>query len=244
MLREQLRRNLLKDMGITSWFPRVPLPGAALSHDQCVQAFLQHPAQAADPASAPASAPAVLAELLASDAVSPQAAMAQPVMPEPAVASAAAQQAAIAEPFGFSWFAVDSRLSVLAMLPPGQVQLSPACRQMLARMLAALYAPWQSLTLVDQNFHWPIDEALPGDAVAARQAVEGFIARRLREQGAAQLLVLCEGLPEFLAATAQAPAARGFSCHVTHSLHAMEHNAGLKREAWQSLQGLRELLNR
>jgi hypothetical protein len=36
----------------------------------------------------------------------------------------------------------------------------------------------------------------------------------------------------------------GFATLTTHSLHDMERDAGLKREAWQSMQLLRERLNK
>lgn len=299
MAAEQLRRLLLKEMGITSWFPRAPLPGAALSHEQCLQNFFDDvPVPAQAPVSAPLSGsvdsrpaasgrPAVaqLAELLVRKPADPPAAVsaATPAVPpqtKPALqptAQAETQQLGFSVPaqpmsltdstaqsddvgaFGFSWFNVDNRLAVLTMLPAGNSRLTSSCRQMLARLLAALYTPWQTLELTEQSFHWPFadDLGLPADAAAARQAVDGFIARRLREQNCAMLLVLCDGLPWFFAqSTGTDPAAAlresalqvhrqfGFAMLATHSLHSMEKDAGLKREAWQSMQLLRERLNR
>lgn len=169
----------------------------------------------------------------------------QPVTPE------------FAAPFGFSWFVIDKRLSVLAILPPGASRLSGNCRLMLERMLGALCSPWQSLSLEEQSFHWPFAEMpeLADDANAAKQAVEGFIARRLRERPSAMLLVLGDELPWFLRqpGVAQAEARAGqllihshfeFAMLCTHSLHAMEQDASLKRAAWQSMQMLRERLGR
>lgn len=318
MAAEQLRRLLLKEMGITSWFPRTPLPGAALSHEQCLQNFLEDAPvrtgtvvtesapgpsaatkslresnagssallQAAEVQrpSAPNPGVAQLAELLGKKPAVPASISAaaptldrlgaQPVdrvMPvtqsEQGARSDANAQSDDAGTFGFSWFNVDKRLAVLAMLPEGNTRLTGSCRQMLARMLAALHTPWQTLDLSDQSFHWPFadDLGLPADAAAARQAIDGFIARRLREQNCAMLLVLCDGLPWFLQSAAGAPSAAGaqlqvadpegktrlrvhrqfgFAMLATHSLHAMEKDAGLKREAWQSMQLLRERLNR
>lgn len=347
MAAEQLRRLLLKEMGITSWFPRSPLPGAALSHEQCLQNFLDDgaitdasvmarpnmldssaPAPVAHAASAPATgsrqqrlggfaadqaaraagsatvnpAMAQLTELLGktpattvpapaqlSDAV-PSAfrpSVSAPSVPAPRGSGSAvpptpgqavpdpeahaqesaqnrAQSVATASPaqqvddFGFSWFNVDKRLAVLAMLPAGNTRLTASCRQMLARMLAALHTPWQTLELGEQSFHWPFadDLGLPVDAAAARQAVDGFVARRLREQNCATLLVLSDGLPWFFqqslagsengADSHQLRVHRqfGFAMLATHSLHAMEKDAGLKRDAWQAMQLLRERLNR
>lgn len=299
MAAEQLRRLLLKEMGITSWFPRTPLPGAALSHEQCLRNFLAEELHSGATAAVETGAPgaardyqrpsepghasaepglARLAELLATKTAE------SPMASAPAVKTAATEALATgstvvasvdesgaasanntpeeeAARFGFSWFNVDRRLAVLAMLPDGNTRLTSSCRQMLARLLAALYTPWQSLELSEQSFHWPFadDLGLPADKAAAGQAVDGFIARRLREQNCAMLLVLCDGLPWFLqspTATAQNPLAGdtasrlqahrqfGFTLLATHSLHAMEKDAGLKREAWQSLQVVRERLNR
>jgi hypothetical protein len=163
----------------------------------------------------------------------------------------------ITAPFGFSWFVIDKRLSVLAMLPPGASRLSGSCRLMLERMLGALHTPWQSMALDEQSFHWPFTEMpeLAVDADAAKQAVEGFVARRLRVSPTAMLLVLGDELPWFLRQTAVDHAEEGagqllihrhfeFAMLCTHSLHAMEQDAGLKRAAWQSMQLLRERLGR
>jgi hypothetical protein len=162
-----------------------------------------------------------------------------------------------AGPFGFSWFTIDKRMSVLAMLPPAASRLSGSCRLMLERVLGALHTPWQSLALEEQSFHWPFADMpeLADDASAARQAAEGFIARRQRARHSAMLLVLSDELPWFLkhpghdsedAVTGRLHVHRQFDFAMlsTHSLHAMEKDAGLKREAWQSMQVLRERLGR
>ena len=163
----------------------------------------------------------------------------------------------ITAPFGFSWFVIDKRLSVLAMLPPGASRLSGSCRLMLERMLGALHTPWQSMALDEQSFHWPFAEMpdLAVDADAAKQAVEGFVARRLRVRPSAMLLVLGDELPWFLRQPGVDDADEdagqllihrhfGFEMLCTHSLHAMEQDASLKRAAWQSMQLLRERLDR
>lgn len=302
MAAEQLRQNLLKETGITCWYPRYALPGAAPSHEVCVQstaiaihasepvarpdseltvALAARPAQVRVPddtrAKLGASAAAdVLKHLKASTEMAPP-----PVAPildsnsatilathqakhqAATRAQASAPQAQpqvtqhVAEPFGFSWFAIDKRLSVLAMLPPGASRLSSNCRVMLQRMLIALHEPWQSQGLEEQSFHWPFadDPDLAVDANAARQAVEGFIARRLRVQHSAMLLVLSDQLPWFLqqsGSQAEEIAVGQLKIHrqydlamlCTHALHTMEQDAVLKRAAWQSMQVLRERLGR
>ena len=333
MVAEQLRRILLKEMGVTSWFPRSQLPGAAASHEPCLQNYaagdigaetrgaetgagagpaalhtidrkavrMTEAVEDSTGASAPAadsgrssgqSGPAFTPSALSQPAqVSGVAGLAQLLQQKPAGAQAVAapparnpdasdlspdqaadevrQRAPLAVAddgsaaitndapavFAFSWFNIDRRLAVLAMLPEGQTRLSGSCRQMLMRILAALHAPWQSLRPVEQSFHWPFadDLGLPADAGAARQAVDGFIAGRLREQKCGMLLVLSDDSPWFFRQpgenAGQSGSLRvhrqfGFAMLGTHSLHAMEQDAGLKRDAWQAMQLLRERLNR
>lgn len=262
MAAERLRRQLLKDSGITCWFPRGALAGAAPSHRVCIElSEVDAPALSPSPVQPPSVAPVPLRSVVElMNKVNVPAPLVEPALqvnlsqPEkvrlPVVEDSAG-------PFGFSWFAIDNRLSVLAMLPPAGSRLSGSCRLMLERMLGALHTPWQSLALEEQSFHWPFADMpeLADDASAARQAAEGFIARRLRVRQSAMLLVLSDELPWFLkhagldfadAGTGKLHVHRQFECAMlsTHSLHAMEQDAGLKREAWQSMQVLRERLGR
>jgi hypothetical protein len=296
MAAEQLRRQLLKDSGITCWFPRSELAGAAPSHRVCSELAEPSPLPVSAPPSpsapsAPVNASPSPSVSAPSPSASASAAAAASLEPSVLAVAAPTRQAvevfnevkvaapitepepqlmhsrpeveilpavmADAGPFGFSWFAIDKRLSVLAMLPPAASRLSGSCRLMLERMLGALHAPWQSLALEEQSFHWPFADMpeLANDAIAARQAAEGFIARRQRARHSAMLLVLSDELPWFLkppghdsedAVTGQLHVHRQFDCVMlfAHSLHAMEKDAGLKREAWQSMQVLRERLGR
>jgi len=262
MAAERLRRQLLKDTGITCWFPRALMPGAAPSHRACIEL-------ADEPAPVPVSRPVIMPNQTPSPQRSAVQVLSTVLAPEPLVVTeveAHADQPAsvlqpltadIAAPFGFSWFVIDKRLSVLAMLPPGASRLSGSCRLMLERMLYALHTPWQSMVLEEQSFHWPFAEMpeLAVDANAAKQAVDGFIARRLRARPSAMLLVLGDEVPWFLRQPDVAHAEEGvgqllihrhfeFAMLCTHSLHAMEQDAGLKRAAWQSMQLLRERLGR
>jgi len=270
MAAEQLRRQLLKDSGITCWFPRSDLPGAAPSHRVCMALAAASPPplnERSFPYTPPSPVPPVLAVAVttrsAVEVLNRVSVPAPTIEPEPQVIDSRPvievlpAVMADAGPFGFSWFAIDKRLSVLAMLPPAASRLSGSCRLMLERMLGALHTPWQSLALEEQSFHWPFADMpeLANDARAARQAAEGFIARRQRARQSAMLLVLSDELPWFLkhpghdsegATSGQLHVHRQFDFAMlsTHSLHAMEKDAGLKREAWQSMQVLRERLGR
>jgi hypothetical protein len=157
--------------------------------------------------------------------------------------------------FAFSWFSVDRRLAVLAMLPDGESSVSRSCRQMLARILAALNNDYQQVKLDEHSFHWPFPEdlGLPSGSLAARQAVDGFVARRLRESPAAMLLVLADDTPPFLfpkgtvsdeAGVLCVHRQFGFAMLRTHSLHGMERSPELKRSAWQAMKVLLDRLNR
>lgn len=133
---------------------------------------------------------------------------------------------------------------------------------MLQRILLALTAEVQKPEVQnpdwhEHTFHWPFpgDLGLPTGQQAARQAVDGFVARRLREQPSAMVLILADHTPPFLYSdTAGSEDDQhgklsvhrqfGFTMLRTHSLHAMEANGELKRTAWQAMQALRERLNR
>ncbi|ALO45665.1 hypothetical protein [Pseudohongiella spirulinae] len=264
--REQCRRQLLAEMGIHCLFARRRLPGAGPSHPQI---FL--PLQASDeigvkarPVSADLSSagPVVKAEALSmtrqilqetEEAVSEAP---QPVKP-PAVGHTdrADNDADVAEShqsdsqeqeaFAFSWFTLDYRLAVLVMLPAGQPRLSGSSRDMLQKILAALSQDYRTLRLNEHNFHWPLpdDLGLPADRDAARHTVRGFIARRMREQTVANVLVLSEQPPFFLGGQEESQVAGlytdeqfGFSVLCTHALHSMQEQPALKRTAWKAMQ--------
>ncbi len=159
--------------------------------------------------------------------------------------------------FAFSWFNVGKRLSVLAMLPAGADCLTTDTGQMLQRILVALNPALKDAVAQEHTFHWPFpgDLGLPVGQRAARQAVDGFVARRLREQPSAMLLILADETPPFLYRDTRAGEDEqagsllvhpqfGFAMLRTHSLHAMQTNADLKRSAWQAMQLVRDRLKR
>jgi hypothetical protein len=285
MAAEQIRRALLAQTGITCWFPRWSLPGAAPSHPECFDEpdSEQEPAQipeipanpvlpvASEKPGAPAASSALemMRSLVDTAEKKPVAPVETPAPPAQSslnnaapvnfaavnVEQVRAEPVGTVESFAFSWFAVDRRLAVLAMLPQGADRLSGSCRQMLTRLIAALHPSLQHVALSEQSFHWPFVDApdLPADAAAARQAADAFVARRLREQNAALVLLLADEIPWFIAADGKTAAVDsqlivhprfGFAMLSTHSLHAMEQSPGLKREAWQALQLVRDRLAR
>lgn len=258
MATEIRRQSMLREMGISCWFPRTGLPGAGASH-RIVIAAPEQPLRPVRPGPeqgqsvADEKIPAALRAALTS-AGAEVADVSQPATPTGAVPPAEDEPAPA---FAFSWFNVDQRLSVLAMLPAGADGLTGTCRQMLQRILVALSPELKDAMGHEHTFHWPFpgDLGLPTGQRAARQAVDGFVARRLREQPSAMLLILADDTPLFLygdiGADGEDQQGRlfvhrqfGFAMLRTHSLHAMEADAALKRSAWQAMQSVRDRLNR
>lgn len=288
MAAENIRQAMLKQMGLTPWFPRMPLPGAAASHNYDFDpvTLVEDMSETVEPLPSTLKPPALKPSppkpsILASpEPVSPRPAQPSPVLPLSAGLSArnlpgvesTSEKDLPADPvtavpvaadladepvpaFAFSWFSIDKRLAVLAMLPEREAAISRPCRQMLTRILAALSSDYQQVTLEEHSFHWPFpdDLGLPSGSLAARQAVDGFVARRLRDRPAAMLLVLADGTPPFLfkagatdseAGILSVHRQFGFAMLRTHSLHSMDRNPELKRSAWQAMKVLLERLNR
>jgi hypothetical protein len=166
--------------------------------------------------------------------------------------SAPAVSESVVAPFAFSWVALDQSLAVLVLLPAGHDRMLGAHRDMLARMVAAVSPRYGQSALAETSFCWPLSDApgLPVNESAVCQMVSGFIARRLREQSAASLLILADEPPFFLgtrdnlhfnvSAQGDMPIHEqfGFEMLLTHSLGAMQANPALKRAAWQAMQPL------
>jgi hypothetical protein len=256
MAMEIRRQSLLREMGISCWFPRNQLPGAGASH--CLVVVAPEPELSPTANSAKTPTPAVEEQI--------PAALRAALAPEATVSAVASPAAAVTDPapsaddepvpaFAFSWFSVGQGLSVLAMLPPDVDRLTGGCRQMLSRILAALSPTLKDGLGQEHTFHWPFpgDLGLPTGRRAARQAVDGFVARRQREQPASMLLILADDRPPFLYDDSaadkdephqQMPKHRQFEFAMlrTNSLHAMEADSALKRSAWQAMQSLRDRL--
>lgn len=267
--REQSRRLLLAEMGIQCLFPRRRLPGAGASHRQIflptresAAVLADEPAQCHVVQRAPDHKPQTRADGLSMTRQilqTPVENRSPAETPDPTPATAhnravdvAAEPAAGAQPgideqeaFAFSWFTLDYRLAVLVMLPDGQSRLSGSSRDMLQKILAALCQDYRTQQLTEHSFHWPLpdDLGLPADREAARHTVRGFIARRMREQTVANVLVLGEQPPFFLGGQESKQTAGlytdeqfGFSVLCTHALHSMQQQPALKRSAWQAMQ--------
>ena len=245
---ERCRQHYLRQMGITPWYPRFDIPGAA-AHHVVVEAV--------------AAAQTELETELQVQPMPPAAQESAPVMQPPAgspnVIPAARPVDESAEPlttaqnvFAFTWLSLDARLSVLVQQPRGQRGRLPVpLRDMLLRILKAL-DPDYARVAPEQvfQFRWPFDEmsAAAGDQ-ASREAAWGFMQQRLRQCASTTVLALVDEQPQWLptSADAQAP---GFQrsdvlgVDILHlpSLARMQAEPSLKEPAWRTMQQLIERL--
>lgn len=262
------RDSMLQAMGIQTYVPRQPLPGARAS----VPSVQRQSAPKETHPSAPAAALARSLEPVGAPAVSTSPDRPQKSVPValPALAAAqlsgveplsvptvaaAAPMAAVPEEaarFAFAYIPVNEHLSVINELPWARsASLSPSCRQLLADMLKALGVPCEPAQLSPMVFTWPLSEAgdMPVDSESARHMLEGFLSRRLKLRPVPYLMVLAEQSAEFLFPARSVWRFNGDALMkhprlpvemvITHSLNAMEAVRELKRPAWQALQPLK-----
>jgi hypothetical protein len=237
------RDSILQEMGIQTYVPRQPLPGARAS-------VPSEQRQSAPKETRPAAPAAVLPrspEPVCVPGVSTSPAMSQKAVPAPM--AAVPEEAAR---FAFAYIPVNEHLSVINELPWARsAALSPSCRQLLADMLKALGVPCEPAQLNPMVFTWPLSDAgdMPVDSESARHMLEGFLSRRLKLRPVPYLMVLAEQSAEFLFpaqavwhfngdALMQHPRLT-VEMVITHSLNAMEAVRELKRPAWQALQPLK-----
>lgn len=149
--------------------------------------------------------------------------------------------------FNFTWVSVDERLALLAMMPGSETRIPASQRDMMKRMLVALDKHIDTSNLKARLFRWPLPGFETQSVAAAKSAVEGFVAKQLSDRPAANVLVLSSEVPVFLTESTpigQLSLWEALSIQVlcTHALHDMEDSPDTKREAWQHMQALRQLL--
>lgn len=250
-INDETRQRYLAEMGITVYFPRRPLPGAAASRrypagrDAVAEREpSEHEPQRAGPESC--GVPAGLGGLKDSLSVDP------PAAPSPAPAterqrSVAAPDASETLAFRFTWFRPDDRLGVIA--GHTAARLPAQFLQMLQRILAALSPQYRDIALQGEPFHWPLDAAMPGDVDTARQVVRAFLRRRCGGAQPRFTLVLMDEAPVWLfppdagdtAATMFEPVpvpGRTEQILRVPALETMARDASAKRPAWEAMQSL------
>lgn len=270
----------LKEMGIQTYFPRRALPGARPSRAYAGTALpVSSVPEQAQSSAAPRTAKDVL-ELLTprteQEPTSPEQAVQPRVLEKPRRAPASrvptpqekmgSEERSAVTPqedvrFAYAYIPINEHLAVINELPwSPSATVSPACRTMLANILAALEVPVQEQHLNAMVFTWPLYEGGDLDSENARQALHGFLAKRLRLRPVRYLLVMAEQSTQFLfprgflddkGASFQHPRLE-VSVLMTHSLSAMEpvrdpelgkRVAERKRKTWQVLQSLKGKLS-
>jgi len=267
---ELCRQHYLRQMGITPWYPRFDLPGAAAHHVvvEAVAEDLTQPQTQTAPEPAPPPEQKVAAGTSVRDLVQPapkpvmkQEPASEPVRPtvRPDVIPAATPEAAAMAPnvFAFTWLSLDARLSVLVQQPPGQRGRLPVpLRDMLLRILKAL-DPAYTQVAAEQvfQFRWPFDElsAAAGEQ-ASREAACGFMQQRLRQCASTTVLALVDDQPHWVPTSAGAQASSAEASGFQHSeilgvdmlhlpsLARMQADPSLKEPAWKTMQQLIERL--
>lgn len=226
---EQQRRQMLREMGLTPWFPRGASATAAPSHemifsleDEPVALDSGVPEPVADNVTESAGStrstgnPGALnqARQLLSDAdnktneqkgrspageITPPAG--QPAQREFAPSNNTQNTESVA--FNFTWVNVDDRLALLAMMPETETRIPAVQRDMMKRMLVALDPGIDTSNLRAKLFCWPMPGLAIQDSASATSAVNGFVAKQLNDRPVANLLVLSSSVPVFLPSSIQ-----------------------------------------
>jgi len=275
-MNETQRQAYLHVMGIQSYFPRVPVAAAKLSPEyileiqplpvslkasekqQAVKAQSANPYSSAEPKLSNDQTHAVgrAAALidsgvnLASATLPAQGSAAVPFVTESANAEHPLR-------FRLHYFRISSTLSVIDEVPyQKQTKVSDAVNSLLLAILQALGENPEAEALRAEQFDWPLESgfAVKGDpAMAAQQALLGYLAMRKQRDGFQQLLVFSAQLPALLIGDKvgackntdqfdQFAVNGNYHLTVTHSLQSLLAHPILKRETWAHLQPLRQRL--
>jgi len=220
---ETLRQHYLKELGITPWYPRFVVGGAALPH-----AFV-------------AEAPAVVE---APPVIAPAADTTRRTPAVSAGVTTGNSSASAIEPFAFTWLSLDDRLSVLVQQPADQRgRLPVTLRDMLLDILKALDPAYTRVAREQVfQFHWPLDAiSAAADVDAAAQAVDGFMQQRLRQTPSRYVLMLVDGQPRWLMSEPRVSAPVPGVIRLP-SLGSMKADPALKKPAWNVMRKLIESL--
>lgn len=163
--------------------------------------------------------------------------------------------------FALRYYKVSDSLAVLDEYP--LQQSSDAAQEsmsLLKNILRALGLNSEKVQLKQESFNWPLVEGLTsnaGDAVAAKQALQGFIVGRQQQDGFQNLLVFAGLVDDLLVGPDDDSdkdkkeerdkrdyRSKNSDCFIslTHSLQSMLSFPQLKKDVWQQLQALRARL--
>lgn len=231
---EQLRLHYLRAMGISSYYPRVQLPGALPSP---VLSWPQAPA-ASQPTAPEANklAGELLAESPSNAMPPPVAVRREPVVVPEAVSrrSASATVSATDLQFQLLLLPVDADLALLCQIPAlAKPLLQDRQMRLLHNLLRWLGRPLGG-ALQPRRFQWPLPGLqAPADRQGAAASLGHFVEQALVEQGFRHLVLLGGQLAAQLEGLAFVPSACRLT--ITPGLDEMLALPALKRDAWQAL---------
>lgn len=252
-LPEALRLEYLQAIGITSYFPRLQLPGAPVSVivDQPVGEPESHRADAVEAvsvkptvtASEPALAPPVPAPRTAH--ISKQATVGKT---EPVIASVRAKQEKEEVRLQLLCIRACDNLAVLNAMPHiGSGQLSPRHSTLLANLLSACGITVGNMLVEDKPFRWPMVTGLHVDNSrrAAAAALSSYLQQKLADWQFGKLLVMGEevvtriftngGQEEGASHPKHSLEREDWQVIYTRSLDELLHRPELKKEAWAQI---------
>lgn len=264
-MNETQRRAYLQVMGIQPYFPRVPVPGAK----QSPQYVIEIPVTASSVAVSNTENLAPVALTPVTDLPKPRKAqgkanitkvpatdLPRTSLPEtPILPSTGSSEWEDRLHFRVNYYRISSTLAVIDEVPfQQQTQEPDAVRLLLKAILQALGVNLETTGLQPDQFNWPLESGIKvkGDpALAAQQALLGYITMRQQRDGFEQLLVFSAQLSTLLLRDMagqgteldrfdQLAAGGHFHITVTHSLQSLLAHPILKRETWEHLQALRQ----
>lgn len=228
MAATQLQRlAYLQEMGIDTYFPIRPLPGAKpspqyaaplLRPQQGLPREESHaapvtpdalqllaaldsvaPVKMPPPQSQEAASSVIPALIQAQDLVRETVAPAATRVSSPAPLPQSTEEAAEELRFAFAFIPINAQVAVINELPwTRSVTLPSSCRQLLTDILKALGLAVEERHLSPMIFTWPLFEGADMGSEKARQTLEGFMTRRLGLQPVKHLLVFAEQSAQFL----------------------------------------------
>lgn len=256
--KEMQRQACLREMGIVSYYPRKALPGtrALRTYDKPEMTEPIQASASVAPASQSGSNAEPAQRLL--QELNQESWQKSPVSHAEDTAQVKPQAiaAVIDVPrFSFAYCAVAARLAVICATPDQhQGRLQAPARGLLMAILKAMGVAVAEHSLRFVPFKWPMHDGLgmASDMRHARDVLQGFLNREIREQGIGNVLVFSEQWPDYLfpenfsAADDRALIIHPefpFSVLVTRGLHAMLADETLKRPVWSQLQQIKGRLN-
>lgn len=271
-MNETQRQAYLQVMGIQPYFPRVPVPGAKPSPLYAIEVATEiapiarttpdkHAPVAANrtpPAARPKTAPIQAAALnIAAAAASSVPKSSTQAPATSALHAASPSPAGPGLRFCLNYYRISSTFAVIDEVPFDHThRVSDSVLLLLRAILQALGVNSEAIEFKPEPFNWPLETSIDvqvDPALAAQQALLGYMAMRQQRDSFQHLLVFAAQLSTLLpedrqiqgennVGDNQTEPAGPYSITVTHSLQSLLAHPILKRETWAHLQALRQRL--